>query len=418
MLIREVAESSPSAGPYYHDTLAAQLPAGLTDDDDIVGKAFVIAGMKMGMVKASKLFRYTPGFEQEVVAAYHRLHNELKETVVDDDLATAQEIGAQLQSAMEDLYYAHRMGNPNPTVKQNIDMLQKSVRSFNQELNGMGYKYAPTVPGLVAKMGTRYVEEAMNIDEITESIDSRVAPVAPPLRTQPTKTQPKQTVYIAPEKKTPAAVIHIDKKEVKEGERTARIFHPQYVDVYFLDGPRREPILVNRKVPYNLIDRYLELAIKKYNLQQGRFEFRNAEEDLAEFALPGGDDREPDEEHILRQLAAQWWLGTEQQMARAQQTLAAMGWEIGQDESGDDDAGVFVVRAGDVNGDSYIAFPHSELSLDEGFRVTQPQIRGTQTRAQSAYYPTNTKPHVPKLDTPLTDRELARLSQLAGIKNK
>ena len=86
---------------------------------------------------------------------------------------------------------------------------------------------------------------------------------------------------------------------------------------------------------------------------------------VAEFAPVGGDDREPDEEEILRQLAAQWWNGTEQQMAKAQNTLAAMGWEIGQDESGDDDAGVFLVRAGDVNGDSYIAFNHSDLGLNE-----------------------------------------------------
>ena len=52
-------------------------------------------------------------------------------------------------------------------------------------------------------------------------------------------------------------------------------------------------------------------------------------------------------------------------MAKAQNTLAAMGWEIGQDESGDDDAGVFLVRAGDVNGDSYMAFNHSDLDLNE-----------------------------------------------------
>jgi hypothetical protein len=39
-----------------------------------------------------------------------------------------------------------------------------------------------------------------------------------------------------------------------------------------------------------------------------------------------------------------------------------MGWEIGQDESGDDDAGVFLIRPGDENGDTYIAFPHNELS--------------------------------------------------------
>ena len=90
-----------------------------------------------------------------------------------------------------------------------------------------------------------------------------------------------------------------------------------------------------------------------------------AEEEIEEFAPPGGDDREPDEEEILRQLAAQWWNGTEQQMAKTQNTLAAMGWEIGQDESGDDDAGVFLVRTGDVNGNSYMAFNHSDLDLNE-----------------------------------------------------
>ena len=92
---------------------------------------------------------------------------------------------------------------------------------------------------------------------------------------------------------------------------------------------------------------------------------RGEAEEIEEFAPVGGDDREPNEEEILRQLAAQWWNGTEQQMAKAQNTLAAMGWEIGQDESGDDDAGVFLVRAGDVNGDSYMAFNHSDLDLNE-----------------------------------------------------
>ena len=69
------------------------------------------------------------------------------------------------------------------------------------------------------------------------------------------------------------------KQGLAEAEKTAKVFHPQYVDVYYLDGPRRTPLLVNRKVPYKLIDRYLEVVIKKYNLQKGRFEFRNAEED-------------------------------------------------------------------------------------------------------------------------------------------
>ena len=286
-------------------------------------------------------------------------------------------------------------------------------------------------------------------NELAETI-KRIEPISKSVPIQQTVIHPvKQDVYVAPEKKTPAVVNHIKPQnknqdmgegkkkkkkktsrslsryffpgyayyggyggegggdggdgggggegKIKEGD-TARIFHPQYVDVYYLDGPRRTPILVNRKVPYNLVDRYLELAIKKYNLQQGRFEFRNAEEEkvaeglgipypttyeqendkfkrrgpmritnMTEFAPPGSNDREPDEEEILRQLAAQWWNGTDQQMKKAQQTLQAMGWEIGQDESGDDDAGVFVIRIGDVNGDSYIAFPHSELGLNEDY---------------------------------------------------
>jgi hypothetical protein len=55
--------------------------------------------------------------------------------------------------------------------------------------------------------------------------------------------------------------------------------------------------------------------------------------------------------------------------------------------------------------------------VDEGFRVANQQIPGTHNRAKSAYYPTNVKPRVPRLDKPLTDQELARLSQLAGIKS-
>ena len=99
-----------------------------------------------------------------------------------------------------------------------------------------------------------------------------------------------------------------------------------------------------------------------------------AEEDLDEFAPPGGDDGGPDEEEILRRLAAQWWNGDAD--PRAERALAAMGWEIGQDESGDDDAGVFVVRAGDVNGNSYMAFSQSELNLDEEIDTDPAAIHG------------------------------------------
>ena len=101
-----------------------------------------------------------------------------------------------------------------------------------------------------------------------------------------------------------------------------------------------------------------------------------AEEDLDEFAPVGGDDREPDEEEILRQLAAQWWNGTEQQMAKAQKTLAMMGWEIGPDESGDDDAGVYVYRIGDEDGRDTIAFAHSDLDLNEEIDTDPAAMQG------------------------------------------
>ena len=84
---------------------------------------------------------------------------------------------------------------------------------------------------------------------------------------------------------------------------------------------------------------------------------------LTEFAPPssgdGGDDGFSDD--TLKRLAAQWWQGDED--PRVEQTLAAAGWEIGQDE-GYDQGGVFVVQAGDVNGNSYISWPATEL---EGF---------------------------------------------------
>lgn len=96
---------------------------------------------------------------------------------------------------------------------------------------------------------------------------------------------------------------------------------------------------------------------------------------LNEFAPPGGDDREFDEEEILRQLAAQWWHGDED--PRAERTLASMGWEIGQDE-GYDNGGVFVVRAGDINGRSYISWPAEELEALNEEQLNELMFKGSQ----------------------------------------
>jgi len=83
------------------------------------------------------------------------------------------------------------------------------------------------------------------------------------------------------------------------------------------------------------------------------------EQAVAEFA-PGAqrDDRGPDEEEILRQYAAQWYNSDED--PRVEKLLATMGWEIGQNE--DEAGGAFVIRSGDINGDSFISWTDAELS--------------------------------------------------------
>jgi hypothetical protein len=81
---------------------------------------------------------------------------------------------------------------------------------------------------------------------------------------------------------------------------------------------------------------------------------------LDEFAPPGGDDgNDGFSDETLKRLAAQWYNGDED--PRVEKTLMAAGWEIGQDEGYDDEPGVFVVQAGDVNGDSYMSWPADEL---------------------------------------------------------
>lgn len=80
--------------------------------------------------------------------------------------------------------------------------------------------------------------------------------------------------------------------------------------------------------------------------------------EINEFAPPGNDGNDGFSDETLKRLAAQWWNGDED--PRVERTLAAAGWEIGQDE-GYDEGGAFVVQAGDVNGNSYISWPATEL---------------------------------------------------------
>ena len=93
---------------------------------------------------------------------------------------------------------------------------------------------------------------------------------------------------------------------------------------------------------------------------------------LREFAPSSErDDHGPDEEEILRQYAAKWYNGDED--PRVEKLLATMGWEIGQNE--DEAGGAFMVRHGDINGNSFISWTDEELSaLNEIARIPQSEL--------------------------------------------
>ena len=81
---------------------------------------------------------------------------------------------------------------------------------------------------------------------------------------------------------------------------------------------------------------------------------------LREFA-PDSDDS-GGEEDILHKYARMWWAGDEATQLKIEAALARMGWEIGEDEGGYDNGGVFVVRAGDENGNSYVSWAAEDLA--------------------------------------------------------
>jgi len=81
---------------------------------------------------------------------------------------------------------------------------------------------------------------------------------------------------------------------------------------------------------------------------------------LNEFAADDGDSG--GEEDILHKYARMWWAGDDATQQQIEKVLARMGWEIGEDEGGYDNGGVFVVRAGDENGDSYTSWAAEDLT--------------------------------------------------------
>ena len=90
------------------------------------------------------------------------------------------------------------------------------------------------------------------------------------------------------------------------------------------------------------------------------FSDEDLSEGINEFAADDGDSGGEDD--ALHKYARMWWAGDEATQMQIEKVLARMGWEIGEDEGSYDNGGVFVIRAGDINGDSYTSWAAEDLT--------------------------------------------------------
>lgn len=78
---------------------------------------------------------------------------------------------------------------------------------------------------------------------------------------------------------------------------------------------------------------------------------------IYEFAPSNGDDNN---DNVLFKYAKMWYNGDLSVQQNIEKILDRDGWEIGELES--EEGGVFIVQAGDENGDSYMGWSQQELS--------------------------------------------------------
>jgi hypothetical protein len=122
---------------------------------------------------------------------------------------------------------------------------------------------------------------------------------------------------------------------------------------------------------------------------------------LSEFAPPGGGDDEID---ILKYYAGLWWNGNDATRQDVEKTLARMGWEIGEDEGGYENGGVFVIQPGDENGKSYESWPAEDLT--EGVAEGLNDPFGPQGRFVGDTGPAQITATVPRRELRIGDRVL------------
>jgi hypothetical protein len=159
----------------------------------------------------------------------------------------------------------------------------------------------------------------------------------------------------------------------------------------------------------------------------GRHTRANLPKDLTEFAADDGDSGGEDD--ALHKYAQMWWAGDEATQMQIEKVLARMGWEIGEDEGGYDNGGVFVVRAGDENGNSYISWAAEDLTeqgMAEGAPISgdggavdnfrQQMANNTEVAYQKDMAEGNRKSEPPEADYGDDYQDMVkRVKKLAGL---
>jgi hypothetical protein len=159
---------------------------------------------------------------------------------------------------------------------------------------------------------------------------------------------------------------------------TPRVWEIYWGEVRGIDS-EMPPEWAKKRIPDELRD-YLDTVFDAYDrivfdwpTEYRQIGEQGMAEGLNEFAADDGDSGGEDD--ALRNYAKMWWAGDEATQMQIERALAKMGWEIGEDEGGYDNGGVFVVRAGDENGNSYQSWAAEDLTeqgVAEGGKKSEP----------------------------------------------
>ena len=138
----------------------SKIPPGLTEQqiegliyavDELYGSGQEPSGFDLSNV-ANIMVR--PGTGQLVLVDPYSDFAELDESQDPAAQRTAQELVRELEAELAEFYDTTR-GTVPAAYK---DQVRRRIEALNQELQALGFKYAPTAPGRVAPMGTPFVE--------------------------------------------------------------------------------------------------------------------------------------------------------------------------------------------------------------------------------------------------------------------